>query len=60
MNSTSMPEKACETIKVRVTPTQHAAYKAASNGNVSGWIKQMANCKARVATRMPLTKPAGR
>ena len=55
-----MPEKACETIKVRVTPTQHAAYKAASNGNVSGWIKQMANCKARVATRMPLTKPAGR
>lgn len=36
-------EKASEKIKVCCTPTQKERYTAASNGNVSGWLKQMAD-----------------
>lgn len=50
-------EKASVTIQIRVTPTEVQAFKkAAPNGNVSGWMKGMANEQARrVATKFPLT-----
>lgn len=40
-------EKASETIKVRVTPTQAQSYRAASLGNVSQFIREAANERLR-------------
>lgn len=51
------PEKAVEQIRIRCTPTEKASYFAASKGNTSGWIRQMANERVGiVATTKVLTQ----
>ena len=36
-------EKCCEMVKIKVTPTQLKDWREASNGNLSGWLKEIAN-----------------
>ena len=49
-------EKACELIQIRVTPSQREAYRLASNGNISQWIRGAANEKLPVITKKALTR----
>ena len=48
-------EKTTTLVKFRATANEKQAYKQASGGNVSRWLKQMANAKCfPVATKTPL------
>ena len=49
-------EKASQRINVRVTPTQFNQYHSASGGNVSGWLKNMANAKCAKARGSVVTQ----
>lgn len=50
-------EKASEFIKFRVTPTELSNYRAASRGNLSGWLKQAANERLPMPPRQHSLNP---